>query len=154
MGVGKTTVCQILKHKLENSVFLDGDWCWDASPFVVSDETKSMVLDNISHLLNNFLGCSAYQNVIFCWVMHEQSIIDDIVSRLNPGNYTAKCVSLVCSADCLRKRLQKDIDAGIREPDIIQRSAARLELYDSIDSVKVDVSEMSAEQAAEFIANM
>lgn len=25
MGVGKTTVCQCLKRKLENSVFLDGD---------------------------------------------------------------------------------------------------------------------------------
>ena len=29
MGVGKTTVCQLLKHDLPNSVFLDGDWCWD-----------------------------------------------------------------------------------------------------------------------------
>ena len=31
MGVGKTTVCQLLKQDLPNSVFLDGDWCWDAS---------------------------------------------------------------------------------------------------------------------------
>ena len=30
MGVGKTAVCQKLKVKLNNSVFLDGDWCWDA----------------------------------------------------------------------------------------------------------------------------
>ncbi|MBQ4087884.1 MAG: AAA family ATPase, partial [Clostridia bacterium] len=30
MGVGKTTVCQQLKRDLQNSVFLDGDWCWDA----------------------------------------------------------------------------------------------------------------------------
>lgn len=28
MGVGKTTVCQLMKAKLPNSVFLDGDWCW------------------------------------------------------------------------------------------------------------------------------
>ena len=47
MGVGKTTVCQQLKRSLPNSVFLDGDWCWDASPFQVTDETKSMVIDNI-----------------------------------------------------------------------------------------------------------
>ena len=40
MGVGKTTVCQLLKQDLPNSVFLDGDWCWDASPFQVTDETK------------------------------------------------------------------------------------------------------------------
>ena len=29
MGVGKTTVSQQLKKELPNSVFLDGDWCWD-----------------------------------------------------------------------------------------------------------------------------
>ena len=40
MGVGKTTTCQILKQKLKNSVFLDGDWCWDMNPFKVTDETK------------------------------------------------------------------------------------------------------------------
>ena len=27
MEVGKTTVCQLLKDRLPNSVFLDGDWC-------------------------------------------------------------------------------------------------------------------------------
>ena len=55
MGVGKTTVCQLLKQDLPNSVFLDGDWCWDASPFQVTDETKAMVTNNICYLLNNFL---------------------------------------------------------------------------------------------------
>lgn len=32
MGVGKTTVCQLMKAKLPNSVFLDGDYCWDMHP--------------------------------------------------------------------------------------------------------------------------
>ena len=41
MGVGKTSVCQILKRKLDKSVFLDGDWCWDAHPFVVNPETAA-----------------------------------------------------------------------------------------------------------------
>lgn len=54
MGVGKTTVCQQLKRDLQHSVFLDGDWCWDASPFQVTDETKAIVIDNICYLLNNF----------------------------------------------------------------------------------------------------
>ena len=50
MGVGKTTVCQQLKQDLPNSVFLDGDWCWDANPFQVTDETKAMVTNNICYL--------------------------------------------------------------------------------------------------------
>ena len=43
MGVGKTAVCQLLKQDLPNSVFLDGDWCWDASPFQVTDETNPRI---------------------------------------------------------------------------------------------------------------
>lgn len=83
MGVGKTTAGQRLKYKLDRSVFLDGGWCWDAHPFQVTAETKEMVLQNICALLNNFLRCSAYENVIFCWVMHQQAILDAILARLS-----------------------------------------------------------------------
>lgn len=34
MGVGKTTVCNILKKRLDMCVMLDGDWCWDINPFI------------------------------------------------------------------------------------------------------------------------
>lgn len=105
MGIGKTTVCQQLKQDLPNSVFLDGDWCWDASPFQVTDETKAMVTNNICYLLNNFLKCSAYENIIFCWVMHEQSIINSILEKLDIQNCKVKCVSLVADEKTLCERL-------------------------------------------------
>ena len=154
MGVGKTTTCRYLKEKLPNSVFLDGDWCWDASPFVVTEETKAMVMDNICHLLGNFIRCSAYDNVIFCWVMHEQSIIDDLVSRLDLSDCTLHCISLVCSEDALRRRLTRDVEAGIRRADVIERSVVRIPLYDRLDTVKVDVSSITPEAAAEKIADI
>ena len=97
MGVGKTTVCRELKNQLPRSVFLDGDWCWDMNPFVVTEETKAMVLDNITTLLKNFLRCSAYDHVIFCWVMHQQAILDQILRRLDLTDVTVVPVSLVCS---------------------------------------------------------
>ena len=46
MGVGKTTVGQLLKRRLPRCVYLDGDWCWDMDPFQVTDATRTMVLDN------------------------------------------------------------------------------------------------------------
>ena len=55
MGVGKTTICQQLKLKLNNCVFLDGDWCWDSDPFKVTDETKKMVLNNIPMAVLGYL---------------------------------------------------------------------------------------------------
>lgn len=141
MGVGKTTVGKLLKEELNNSVFLDGDWCWDASPFQVTDETKTMVLDNICYLLNNFLHCSAYDNIIFCWVMHQQSIIDALLQKLDLKDCKVIVISLICDEHTLKKRLEKDILAGIRTEHVIQRSIQRLPLYHSLHSVKIDTAE-------------
>ena len=152
MGVGKTTVCQQLKQKLPGSVFLDGDWCWDANPFLVNEETKAMVLDNICHLLNNFLRCTAYKTVIFCWVMHEQSIIDAILSRLDTRGYTVKCVSLTADEASLRDRLTADIAKGLRAPDALGRSLGRLPLDGSLSAVKVDTTGRSVEAVCREIA--
>jgi broad-specificity NMP kinase len=114
MRVGKSTTCQIIKNKLNNSVFLDGDWCWDMHPFQATEETKQMVLVNICYLLNNFNKCSAYENIVFCWFMHEQTIIDYIVSRLDTSDCKVHSISLVCSEQTLQARLRKDVDSGIR----------------------------------------
>jgi broad-specificity NMP kinase len=151
MGVGKTTTCRIIEEKLSNSVFLDGDWCWDMHPFQVTEETKQMVLENICFLLNNFIRCSAYENIVFCWVMHEQSIIDDIVSHLDNANCNIHSVSLICDKQALQARLKKDIDAGIRTEDVICRSVARIPFYQKLRTYKVDVSKIIPEQAADYI---
>lgn len=148
MGVGKTTVCRELKRMLPNAVFLDGDWCWDMHPFTVNQETRRMVMNNICACLNNFLKCSVLENVIFGWVMHEQSISDEILSRLDTDNCKIVSVSLTCTEEALRIRLQKDIDAGIRTPDILERSAARLPLYEKLNTVKIDTTEMDAKRTA------
>lgn len=140
MGVGKTTVCQQLKQDLQNSVFLDGDWCWDANPFQVTDETKAMVIDNICYLLNSFLKCSAYENIIFCWVMHEQRIINSIIEKLDTKNCAVNCISLVANEESLRGRLSNDVERGIRTADVIERSVARIPLYQELNTIKIDTN--------------
>jgi len=152
MGVGKTTTGQILKSILKNAVFLDGDWCWDADPFQVTDETKEMVMDNICYLLNHFIHCSAYENIIFCWVMHRQDIIDRILERLDTAGCDVRTVSLVCRPEALAERLNADISAGLRAGDIVERSVRRLPLYERLNTQKIDVSMISASEAAEIIA--
>lgn len=154
MGVGKTTVCRHLKQTLSGSVFLDGDRCWDANPFLVNEETKAMVLDNICHLLNNFLRCAAYETVIFCWVMHEQRIIDTILSRLDTGNCVVKCVSLTADSASLRNRIMADIAQGTRAPDALDRSLARLPLYAGLSTIQIDTTGKSAEEVCREIAGL
>lgn len=140
MGIGKTTISKQLKNKLTNSVFLDGDWCWDMHPFIVNENTKAMVLDNICHLLNNFIHCPDYEHIIFCWVMHEQSIIDDIQSRLDLNQVEIKSISLICDEATLTKRITKDINNGIRQIDVLQRSLERLPLYHQLNTIKIDTT--------------
>lgn len=151
MGVGKTTLCRELNTRLANSVFLDGDWCWYMDPFTVNDETKTMVMDNICYLLNNFLKCSTIENVVFCWVMHEQGILDDLLSRLNLKDCRVAAYSLICTEEALRSRLQIDIDRGLRGSDVLARSISRLNLYDKLDTVKLDTTDKIPSQIVDRI---
>ncbi len=152
MGVGKTSVCRELQALLPYNVFLDGDWCWDMKPFVVNDETKAMVLSNIGYLLRQFLQCSAYENIIFCWVMHRQEIWDAILDHVSDLPCKVHAVCLTCSEEALRNRLQQDITAGRRTGDVISRSLVRLPLYDALDIPQIDVTGLTAVQAAHVLA--
>jgi len=152
MGVGKTATCLELQKILPRNVFLDGDWCWNMHPFVVTDETIAMVNSNIAHLLNSFLACSEFENVIFCWVLHKQHILDDLVSTLNLNGCTTHSFSLVSTEQALVERLNRDIAAGKRGSDITGRSVARIPLYDDLDTIKIDVSTISPADAARRVA--
>ncbi len=154
MGAGKTTVGRLLMQKLQPSAFLDGDWCWDMNPFVVNEENKAMVLDNITHLLKAYLNNSGYEYVIFCWVIHQEEIFRQILEPLCGMDFELHRITLMCSETALRQRLGLDVQNGIRQPDVIERSVARLPLYEKMDTVKIDVSGISPAQAAEQIAGL
>ena len=102
-----------------------------------------MVLENIRFLLGQFLRCSAFENIVFCWVMHEQEIIDAILDGLELSGYHVRVISLICEEEELRKRLQKDVDAGLR--------VARIGLYEKLGTEKIDVSGLTPERTAEKI---
>lgn len=154
MGVGKTAVGQRMKELCDRSVFLDGDWCWDSHPFQVTEETKSMVMENICTLLGNFLRCSAYETVIFCWVMHQQAIVDTLLSRLPTENCHVYAVSLLCSEETLIQRLKKDVDAGLRTPDVISRSLERRSHYSSLNTIPIDTEHQTVEQVARALLSL
>ena len=154
MGVGKTTTCRILRDRLDKCVFLDGDWCWDMHPFTVNEETKAVVMDNICHMLNNFVHCSAFEHIVFCWVMHDQSIIEEILRRVDTQGCKVVVVSLVCTENALRERLIRDVNNGVRTPDVIARAVQRLKLYRLVESQKVDVTHITPEEAAQSILDL
>lgn len=149
MGAGKTAVCSELSKKLNNSVWLDGDWCWMMNPFTVTEENKAMVIDNITYLLRNFLNNSGFEYVIFDWVMHQESIINDILNKLEDvQDFKIYKLTLTCSEAELRKRILKDVEGGLRDMEVLQRSAERLSLYENMDTIKINTDNMDVEGAA------
>lgn len=154
MGVGKSTVCRQLLNDLTPSVYLDGDWCWNMNPFVVSEENKAMVLNNIAFLLNSFLKNSGYEYILFCWVIHEEGIFAEILRRLDTKDYKLYKFTLTCTEKALRERITRDIESGVRQTEVIGRSVARLPLYSGMDTIKVDVSGITALQAAAEIGRI
>ena len=152
--VGKTATSKKLVKLLPNCVFLDGDWCWYADPWTVTDETKRMAEKNMSFLLNSFLDCSAYENIIFSWILRNDSMVEMVLSWLKGKDYNLHKFSLICSDDALKSRYQKDIADNLREGGRLEGLLQGLHNYFiEMDTVKIDTSDITPEQAANIIYN-
>lgn len=149
MGVGKTAVGRALLERLTPGVYLDGDWCMN--PFLVTDETKSMVLDNITAMLSRFLACPELDYVIFGWVMHQSEIAQSILDRLNLSGVRVLRYTLLCSEQTLRQRIEAGTQAGVRSGDALERSLSYLPLYASQDTIKIMTDGRSVRETAEII---
>ena len=49
-----------------------------------------------------------------------------------------KCISLLADEATLRQRLTADVERGVRTADVIDRSVARIPLYQELNTLKVD----------------
>lgn len=154
MGVGKTAVCNKLMERLAPAAFLDGDWCWHMSPFVVNDETRAMVKDNIVSVLNRYLQSPELEHVIFGWVMHQADIVDELTSRLNSYGVKVNVVTLMCDKNTLRARLEKDVQAGLRQVDVIDRALDRLACCEKLPYTKVWTDGLNIEEVTDLIIEM
>ena len=151
MGAGKSTVNDLLLKETANSIYLDGDWCWNMNPFTVNEENIEMVLKNIIFLLRSFLNNSNFQYIIFCWVIHKEEIFKNILNEIRDLDFELYKFTLLCNETELARRIAGDIKTGKRETGQINESISRLELYKNMDTYKIDVSSKTTKEAAEEI---
>ena len=149
MGVGKTTVSKNLFNSLKPSILLDGDWCWNMNPFLVNDENKKMVMNNIKYLLKNYLNNSNFEYIIFCWVIPEEEILNEILSDL-PNNYELHKFTLTCDSDSLKYRLLNDTNRQISQ-ETIDNSLSYIPKYNLMDTTKIDSTDKSISQIVELL---
>jgi broad-specificity NMP kinase len=140
-SVGKSTTCGQLYKRIKNAVWLDGDWCWLMNPWNFSEENKQMVVDNIVHILNNYLKNPNFEYIIFSWVIPDESIFNTILERLT-GKYELCKISLVCTDEELRKRCLVDN----RDGETIERTLDNLKNYSRMNTIKIDTTNKDVEQ--------
>ena len=153
MGVGKSVTSEALYKSLENSAWLDGDWCWMMNPFIVNEENKKMVIDNIVHLLRSFLTNASLEYVVFNWVIHEEEIYDLILSSMDDLEVELYKITLLCSEEILKQRILEDFKNG-RGDRNLENSLKRLEMYRDMNTIKVDTSYKEIKEVVTEIVDM
>ena len=128
MGVGKTTVGKRLCDALGRSAFIDGDWCLDIHPFVGNKETRAMAVDNIIHLIRNYVRCSECDSVVLSWIMSERTI-GRIMEGIAGCGAIVHSVTLICSEDALRERWKNDTVTEWRNEEELRNSLASFDDY-------------------------
>lgn len=146
-GVGKSTISNQLLKRLNNAFFLDGDWCWMMNPWNFTDENKSLVEDNIIHILNNYLQHSSYQFIIFSWVMHKETIINSLINKLDTDDVKLFKFTISANASILKERMIKD---G-RNQEQITSSINKLNFYENMNTIKIDTSKLNVIEAVNKI---
>ena len=148
MGIGKTTVARILADRLPRAVYFDGDWAWDLHPFTVNAETIKMAHENIAFLLKNFLMNRQIENVVFTWVLHEQTIIDRLLTDLSDCEFQLFNISLISDEATLTQHFLTD---KRRNPDDLARTLSYLPKYEKINTVKFDRTGKTADAICDEI---
>ena len=154
IGVGKTTVGKLLCNKLNKSAFLDGDWCFDLHPFVADKETKDMAVDNIIHIIKNYLKCSQCDFVVFTWVMDQNDVYRKIINNIPSTDVRLYEITLICSAAALEDRWYKDTICEWRNEEWLSVSKKSLDYFKERDTLIVDTSNKKIEDIVEELFSM
>lgn len=145
-GVGKSTLCKTLNTKIENSAWLESEWCRMTNPFAFNDEIIKMVEKNISFMLRSYLESSTLEYVIFNYGFHgpRKQIFENIIKNIRDIDYQLIPITITCSYDENKFRMLKD---G-RDEERISRALAVRNIYEGLDNPKIDTTDMSVEETA------
>ena len=147
MGVGKTTVGKYIADHYPGTAFIDGDWCLDLHPFVGNRETKSMAVDNILHMIGNYMKCSVCKMIVLVWLMDDPWVLRAITDGLSALQAEVKSVTLVCDRENLIRRWENDHNCEWRTDEWLNVSLASLPAFAAMENT-MDTAGLSVERIA------
>ena len=153
MGVGKTTVGEYIAEKCTGTAFIDGDWCFDIHPFVGNQETKTMAIDNILHMIANYRKCSICKMIVFVWLMDERWVYQKIADGISDMELEAKNFTLVCDKNTLINRWENDKNCEWRTNEWLEVSLKSLSFFSLFENC-IDTSGLTIDMVADMIMHL
>lgn len=150
MGVGKTAVGKYIAGHHEGTAFIDGDWCLDLHPFVGSDETKAMAIDNILHMIGNYRKCSVCRQIVLVWLMDDAWVRERIAQGVDGMGLQRISVTLVCEKDELISRWKHDDQCEWRTDEWLEASLSLLPAFAAMENC-LDTTGRSIAEVAETV---
>ena len=128
--------------------------------FNVGNHLAVIITQALLHGFDNTLICLVQHqivdifggNVIFCWVMHKRAVVEDLLARLDLSGARFFLFTLDVSEAELTRRLSRDVERGLRDSGIVERSLARRREFDAFGEV-VPTDGISPAEAARAIAS-
>ena len=152
MGVGKTAVGKYIAEHTPGTAFIDGDWCLDIHPFVGNQETKTMAIDNILHIIGNYKKCSECKMIVLVWLMDNDWVYEAIVDGIKKLDLEIKSVTMTCDYTSLTDRWQNDKTCPWRTDEWLKVSTESLSYFSSLNNT-LDTTNLSIKDVAEKIIN-
>ena len=150
MGVGKTTVGKYISENNMGTAFIDGDWCLDIHPFVGNRETKTMAIDNILHMIDNYRKCSVCQMIVLVWLMDNHWVYESIIEGITKLQMDIRSVTLICDKANLLRRWENDRNCEWRTDKWLEISVKSLSYFSSLEN-SIDTSDLSRDKVADMI---
>ena len=150
MGVGKTTVGKTIADRYPGTAFIDGDWCMDLHPLVGNAETRAMAVDNILHMVGNYLHCSACSMVVLVWLMDDPQVCRQVIDGISALQTEAEYVTLTCDAESLARRWKNDRECEWRTDEWLEASLKSLPRFAAMEN-PIDTGALTIEQVANRI---
>lgn len=142
-ATGKSSVGSLLRTMLKGSAFLDGDDVWRINPFEVNERTTALATGNITSVLRNYIA-AGYDYVILAWVLHRQTIIDELLTQLNDLPKTVHVFTLVADEQVITNRISND-SGRPRDPE---RALLRLRQTLQLNTHRIDTTLLSPQEVA------
>ena len=151
IGVGKTTVCEVLFQTLPKCAFIDGDLCCYTNPALNQSEFEKLYIDNIVYLINNY-WMAGIDNVIISNNMSFLVIEHIIAALLKKNRFKCSQFVLCCSKEQLFDRLGLDLISNEYKEHIFDIALNRLlkskELYRGHN---INTDNLTPDQIASYI---